>query len=72
LSFTYIFESSNVNFLKVKDDKLQFKSGEKKAVNLEVVKPIENGHVEEVMIFVKDNQGSLEDCILFKLIGDGE
>lgn len=56
----------------MRDDKLLFNTGEKKAVNLEVMKPIENGQTEEVMIFVKDNKGSLEDCILFKLIGDGE
>jgi len=72
LSYTYIFESSNPQLLKVRDDKVMFSTNEKKAVNLEVMRIIESGHTEEVMIFVKDSKGSLEDCILFKLIGDGE
>jgi len=49
---------------------VKFSTNEKKRVNLEVMKVIESGHKEEVMVFVKDNKGSLEDCILFKLIGD--
>lgn len=49
---------------------MKFSTNEKKRVNLEVMKVIESGHKEEVMVFVKDSKGSLEDCILFKLIGD--